>query len=122
MYQRGDLKSQTLLGLAPLGPLGHGTVEDLDLLPRQERELAQVPAHVAVVGADPELEELVRTGALRIEPDRSAFGLAELGAVGLGDERPRQPVGDGALVPADEVDAFDDVAVLVAATHLQPAA
>src|SRR5438876_444277 len=99
-----------------------GGLEGLHLIPREERELAQEAARVAVVGANPELEELVGAGLGRVEPQRAPLGLAELGAVGLGDEGPRQAVGDHALVAADEVDAFCDVAVLVAAAQLQAAA
>ena len=57
-----------------------GLRQRLDLVTGQEREVLQVPNHVAVVGVQPELIEAERRGQRRIEPDRARFGLAELHA------------------------------------------
>ena len=46
----------------------------------QKREEFQVSHGVAVVRVEPELIKLVRLGQLRIEPDCSCLGLAELGS------------------------------------------
>ena len=53
----------------------------------QQREQPQKLLEVSIVGVEPELEERVRAGSIRGEPDRSQLGLAELSAVGLGDQR-----------------------------------
>ncbi len=100
---------------------GHGLLYFDDLRLVQEGERAQVAADVAVIGVHPELEERVRAGADRVEPDVARLALAELGAVGLGDQRPGQPVGLGGASATDQVDAGGDVAPLVAAADLQPA-
>ena len=49
-------------------------------LEREESEQLEVALDVAVVGVEPELVEVVRAGALGVEPDVAAFALAELGA------------------------------------------
>ena len=59
---------------------------------RQESEVLQVADDVAVVGANPELVELIDAGPGRIEPDGAGDGLAELRAVGVGDERQGQAI------------------------------
>ena len=56
------------------------------------------------------------------EPDRAALGLAELGAVGFGEERRGEAAGDLVVLAADEVDARGDVAPLVRAAGLEEAA
>jgi hypothetical protein len=53
-----------VLRLAPRRVLGRRPVERLDLVALQQREVAQQPPHVGVVGVHPELEELVRRRAL----------------------------------------------------------
>ena len=53
---------------------------------------------------------------------RAALGLAELGAVGLGDQRRGERVHRPGAAAADEVDAGGDVAPLVGAAELQRAA
>lgn len=59
---------------------------------------------------------------LGVQPDRAGFGLAELGAVGLGDQREGQAEAGHAELPADQVGAGGDVAPLVGAADLQLAA
>ena len=58
----------------------------------EKREELQIPDRVAVVGVEPELIELVGRRQLRIQPDRSRFGLAELVARRRRDERQHQAV------------------------------
>ena len=55
----------------------------------EKREVLQVRHHVAIVGVQPELIELERRRARRIEPDRARFGLAELRARRGRHQRPR---------------------------------
>ena len=55
-------------------------------------------AHVGIFGVEEELVEREGAGARRIEPDRPGLGLAELGAVGLEQQRRGEAVG---LVRAD---------------------
>ena len=55
----------------------------------------------------------------RIEPDGAGFGLAELGAVGVGDEREGEAKDGAPELLAGEVDAGGDVAPLIAAADLQ---
>jgi hypothetical protein len=77
---------------------------------------------VGVAGVQPELVEGVRRGLLRVEPDGAGFGLAELGAVGLGDQRQGQAEDVFLVQAARQVGAGDDVAPLVGAADLQHAA
>src|SRR5262249_31354519 len=51
-----------------------------NLLERQKREKLEAPFQVAIVGVEPELVELVRTGLGRIEPDVPVLALPELGS------------------------------------------
>ena len=57
-----------------------------------------------------------------VQPDRPGRGLAHLLAGGRGDQRRGQAEQLAAVDPAAELDAVDDVAPLVGAAHLQPAA
>ena len=59
----------------------------LDFFRGEKGEIFQIADDVAVIGADPELVEAIDAGFLGIEPDRAGFGLAEFGAVGIGDQR-----------------------------------
>ena len=67
----------------------------------------------------PELAELVRRRAHRVEPHRARAGLAELRPVGLGDQRVRHRERLHAEPAADQVDAGDDVAPLIGRAGLQ---
>ena len=84
--------------------------------------------HVGVGQVDPVLIKCVGAGTVpRIgrEPDCLTRRLAHLRAVGAGHERRRDPVRlaglGGAVVASDEVDAGNDVAVLIGAGHLDRA-
>ena len=90
--QIGDRLGQRLVRVAGAGIFRVLLFQRGNFVLRQEREVFQVADHVAVVGVDPELVEVIDAGAFRIEPDGAGFGLAELGAVGVGDERQREAV------------------------------
>ena len=85
-------------------------------------DLASQAHHVGVVGLQPELVEGVGAEHLGVEPHGPALGLAELGAVGLGDQRVGHDVDRGALDLVDEVHAAHEVAPLVVAADLEGAA
>src|SRR5690625_6227820 len=63
--------------------------------------------------------EGVGTGQLRVQPNGAALALAELGAVGLGDQGGGQGVDLPALHLVDQVDAREQVAPLVVAPVLE---
>ena len=65
--------------------------------------------------------KLVNAGARGIEPHGAGFGLAELSAVGVGDERESEAVNGFGKFTAREVDSGGDVAPLIAAADLQVA-
>ncbi len=99
-----------------------GGVEMADLLVVEERQESEVAGHEMVLGPHQRLVQHVGAGALRIEPQRlPAGGLAHLRAVRLQHERGGGREHLGGAGAADEVDAGDDVAPLVAAADLQPA-
>ena len=88
--------------LAPLD-LGHGRYLYLFSLYLRGDRRQQELADLAIVGGHPVLEELVGAGAHRVEPDAGPGGLAELGAVGGGEQRPRERPGGPAVHPPDQV-------------------
>src|SRR5439155_21699550 len=85
----------------------------------KKSEKLQITGDVAVVGANPELVELIDAGPARIQPDGARLGLAELGSVGLGDERQGEAIDGTSEFFATKLDAGGDVAPLVAAADLQ---
>ena len=117
-----DLAGQQALQLAALGRLAVRRDRRLDRSTVQHREDLDEALRVLVADVQPELVELVRGGALRVEPDVALLGLAELGAVGLLDQRAGQREGLAAVHAADELRARGDVAPLVGAAQLQDAA
>jgi hypothetical protein len=78
--------------------------------------------HHGVLGVQPELVEGVRAHQLRVEPQGPGLGLAVLRPVGLGDQWRGQRVHLGTLARRISSDAGGDVAPLVTAAALQPAA
>ena len=86
------------------------------------REHLEVAADVPVVGVEPELVEGVGTGHLGIEPDGPTLGLAEFGAVRLGDQRRRHRMHRASLDLANQFGAAGQIAPLVTAACLQGAA
>ena len=96
--------------------------EGVDFLLVEDGEYLDVFLGVGVAHVEPELVELVGGGALGVEPYVAALGLAELAAVGLGDQR----AGEGESVvtsgdAADKLGTGGDVAPLVGAAELQVA-
>ena len=122
MDEGGDILGEGLLRHTGVrGSIEFGG-DRVDFFQRPQREHLEVLHHIAVVGVEPELAEGVRAGQGRVEPYRAGFGLAELRAVGLRDQRGGQCVHGLLLDPADEVDAGGEVAPLVGAAGLQGAA
>src|SRR5690606_17159503 len=99
--------------------LGNFCVERLDLLAREQSEVAQVASRVAVVRIDPELKELVRRRANGIQVNGAGFGLSEFCACGSGDERCRDHLGVGTVHAPHELHSGSHVAPLVATTYLE---
>ena len=122
MDANGDVLGQGFLKDALLGSLGVLLLQSLNLLAPEEGEDADVAGGVDIGAVEPELVELVWRCALGVEPHVSALGLAELGAVGLGDERAGEGVGLATFYAADELGAGGNVAPLVGTAHLQLAA
>jgi len=93
--------------------------ERVDFVLALEAEGAQQDRDVAVVGIEPELEERIRAGELGIQPDRARFGLTELGAVRLGDQRCGERMDVRGIDSTHQVNARGDVAPLIRSPGLQ---
>ena len=99
-------------------------------LPLQVRDLgsAALAEHLEVLDdlfvldVQEVLMEGVRRGHRRVEPDGSPLGLAELRAVGLGEQGCAERVYPRAFDSSDQLDSGRDVAPLIAAPELQRAA
>ena len=95
----------------------------IDLLVGEEGEVAEVGADHAVLAAEEELVQswygLVRPASSQTVP---GLGLAELGPVGLQHQGGGQPPHLVVADLADQIDPHGDVAPLVAAADLEPAA
>src|SRR4051812_2868176 len=76
----------------------------------EKGETFQIGHRFTVVGIQPELIKLEWRRPLRIEPDRTGFGLAELRPRRGLHQRPHQPMSLFATQLADEIDASGDVA------------
>ena len=68
----------------------------------EQREDLDVALGVLVAGVEPELVELVRRRITRVEPYVAALGLAELGAVGFGNQRAGEGESLAAGLAADQ--------------------
>ena len=93
MHQAGHRPGQRLVRGAAFGFAGVLGGQRGDFFPAEKGEIIQVTQHVAVVGADPELVEAIDAGFGGVHPDGAGGGLAEFGAVGVGDERHGQTPG-----------------------------
>ena len=114
MNHSGNLLGQTLLQGALTRVLTLLLDEGVNLLLGQHGEYLDVFFGVLVGDIEPELIELVGRRALGVEPYVAVLGLAELLAVGLGNERAGQREGViGTLETADKLRAGGDVAPLV---------
>ena len=91
----------------------------VDLLYAQEGEVFQEFIHVGIGDFEPELVELVGRGFGGVEPHRAAFGFAEFGAVGFGNQRQRHAVHGFVVEAAGGFRAPCDVAPLVGAANFQ---
>ena len=109
-------------GRTALGVGGVLLHQQTNLLQGQERVELQQPFHVPVVRVHPELIELVRRRALRVEPHRSCFRLAELRARRREQEGLRQAEGLAAARLSDVLRPRQQVPLLVVSPHLQLAA
>jgi len=117
----GDLACEHFLELARVGGFAMLGDELVYFIAREHGEYLYVPLGVLVGDVEPELVELVGRGQPGVEPDVPFLGFAELGAVGLGDERAGEGVSLAAGLAAYEFGPRGDVAPLVGATHLQAA-
>ncbi len=122
VHQLGDLLGQD--ALSPRFAAGGAVfgLDGLDLFIGQKGEVAQKAVDVGVGRAQPELVEGVGRALVRVQPDRVAFALAELGAIAIGDQGHGQAEDLLLVHPSDQVDAGGDVAPLVGAADLQLAA
>ena len=121
MHQAGDLPSQGALRLA-CARIGLAFLhKTFDLRLRQEREHLQQVLHLAVGAVEPELVELVRAQHSAIKPDGVTFGLAELLALSVGDDRTGEHVHIRATYLVDQVKTGREVAPLVGSAKLQHA-
>ena len=92
-----------------------------NLVERQEREHAHVPAHVGILSIAPVLVVVVRTGERWIEPGGIAGALAELLARRRRDQRRGERERLCAFGATDQVAPGEDVEPLVIAADLQHA-
>src|SRR5258708_7672457 len=89
---------------------------------RKPRKELQISGRVAIIAVQPELIKAIWRSQFWIEPDRASFGLAKLHTGRGGHQRKYQAVRLCASQSANQIDPGDDVAPLIAATHLQSAA
>ena len=120
MNHRGNLLRQPLLQRPQMGRgimLGDKRFDGFAV---QEGENPDIALGVLVADVEPELIELVRRRIARVEPHVAALGLAELGAVGLGNQGAGdgERLGFGTQLAADELGARGDVAPLVGTAEL----
>ena len=121
VYHRGDLSGETLLQHTAawiLTMLGDERVDGFLVKISEDLDIA---LGILVADVEPELIESVRSGAVAVEPDVAALGLAELLAVGFGDERAGEAKGFSVVAEraADELCTGGHVAPLVVAAKLQ---
>src|SRR5687768_16858591 len=98
--------------------LGDLALERLDVRARNEREITEVLANVAVLHVQPELVEPIGRGARRVEPDGACLGFSELRTSCGSDEREGQPIDCCAGRAPNELDAGRHVSPLIAAADL----
>ena len=116
-----DFFRQAALSQAFFRFLFNGFGQGVDFFLAEEGEVLQVFYDVGIVLIEPELIEFKGRCLFRVEPDSTAGGLAELGAVRFQHEGNGQAIGFGiaAVHLADRVDTGRDVAPLVGAADLQ---
>ena len=119
MHHYGHLLGKELLKLAPFRALPVGCYGAFDGLAVEHREYLDVALGILVADVQPELVELIRGGALRVKPYIALFGLSELSAVGLFDQRAGQGVSLSLAGAAYEFGSGGDVAPLVRTAKLE---
>ena len=105
-----------------LSPASFRPAERAAFVDRQEGEHEEEALDVGIRHVAPVLEEIVGAGHGGIEEEGALLGLAHLLAVARHDEGEGEAEALGALDPADELDARDDVAPLIVAPDLEAAA
>src|SRR6516164_300571 len=86
MHSAGHIESQGVLCRPAPGRLARRFIECGDLVSGKQREEPQVATDIAVVCVDPELVELVRRRARRIQPHGASLSLPEFGTTRCCDE------------------------------------
>ena len=117
MRHGGGGIGQYFLGLVDLRALR--CFQPGNLIQRQVGEQAHEAPDIGVLRVAPELPVIIGRERVGIEPHRALCGLAHLAAVRRGDERGGKAENLGAIDPAGEFDAIDDIAPLVGPAHLQ---
>src|SRR2546428_759246 len=110
------------LRLARLRMPAYLSLQVVDRLAPEEREILEEADDVGVASVEPELVHLVGRGLRGVEPHGPALGLPELRPIRFLDQRQRQAERGRALHPADEVRPGGDITPLVAAADLHRAA
>ena len=119
MHPRGHVRCELPLQQPLVWGLRVFGDQRLHLLPIAGGEDLQEAGRVVVAGVQPELVEAIGRGAGLVQPHVAAFALAELAAVGLGEQRRGDGVRLAPVHAADQLGAGGDVAPLVAAAQLQ---
>src|SRR4029453_10404860 len=120
--QRRDVVGQRPLRTAELGHLASLPFKFDNLFLTAVAEYLEVLNDLFVLSVQEELVKGVRRGHRRVEPDCPGFGLAELTAIRLGDQRCSHGMYPSSLDTPDELNPGSDIPPLIAATELQRAA
>ena len=121
MHEARDLPCKGLLRFASARIRLAFLDQTLDLALRQEGEGLQQAFHLRIRAVDPELIELVGAEHRGVKPYRIAFGLAELLALRIGDNRAGEHVHVHAAHLMDQIQPGGEVAPLVGTAKLQRA-
>ena len=120
VYHSGNLFSKTLLEHTATRILLVLFYESIDSLFVEVGEYLDILFSIVVANVEPELIESIRSCAVAIEPDVSAFGLAKLLTVSLGNQRTGEAeyLNIVAQCAVDELCTCSHVAPLVVAAKL----
>ena len=121
MDHPGQFKRQPLLGLVQLCAL-QCLLHFLDLLNGDKGQKLHALDDIGVIHVPPVLEEIVRRGLFRIQPDCAGLGLAHLFALGVQKEGNGHGAGVLPQLLPDQLRAAQHIAPLVVAAELQVAA
>ncbi|MCY1234948.1 hypothetical protein D9M72_475470 [compost metagenome] len=120
MRQRRCLIGEALLDHVEVRAIG--ATQSFDLVERQIGEEFEKAHHIGILGVAPELPVVVGRQAVFVDPDGAGRRLAHLDARGGRQKRRGHAEDLRALDASHQIDATHDVAPLVAAAELQPAA